>query len=397
MPRESFENPKNKVWTVSDEETVGGGIHQKGYDAQGNWFENAPENERTRYDNMATEAARRQAYQLNYGKASAAMNNDLATRRYQTQAADMQRAAAYGHAPSRAITMGNMAAGQSLEATLGASAGAKGMAGAAANMQAMRGMAGMQGQAAEQYGTMRAGELSAARQAYSQTADQMRGADLARQGLAQQRAEARARAEMAQRGLNQQAEMGYTQMGINHEQAQMDADLRRKAIFRQEQDTARAASDAEDERSFRVYTGLASAVPVLGQGFASAAGAMRGAATSSNGGNGDTYSDERTKQGASRASDLSSQLADGLAPYSYEYKPGFREREGQGQGETNIGPMAQNMARNPVTATAVGRGNDGMLYVDGAKATKLALGGIGELAAKQKRLEAELASLRKRK
>lgn len=97
---------------------------------------------------------------------------------------------------------------------------------------------------------------------------------------------------------------------------------------------------------------------------------------------------------SSTSSPVSRDLAQGLAPFSYEYKPGFREQERQEPGERNVGPMAQNMAANPVTRTAVKEGDNGMLYIDQPKAGKLALAGIGHLAAEQQRMKAEMARMR---
>jgi hypothetical protein len=99
---------------------------------------------------------------------------------------------------------------------------------------------------------------------------------------------------------------------------------------------------------------------------------------------------------AARRDPMGDALADGLAPHKYEYKPAFRGAEGQQAGETNVGPMAQNMAANPVTATAVKRGPNGLLYIDQAKATKLNSAGLGHVAAKQREMEAEIAALKGR-
>jgi hypothetical protein len=88
-------------------------------------------------------------------------------------------------------------------------------------------------------------------------------------------------------------------------------------------------------------------------------------------------------------------LEKGLAPYRYEYKPGFREQEEQKPGEKNVGPMAQNMASNPITGTAVKQAPNGLMYIDMPKATKLSLGGIGYLAQQQRATEERLRRLEK--
>lgn len=79
---------------------------------------------------------------------------------------------------------------------------------------------------------------------------------------------------------------------------------------------------------------------------------------------------------------MTSQLARGLTPYAYEYKPGFGT-EGQ-----KVGPMAQEMASNDVTATAVRQDpQTGLLAIDRDDGLKVALGGVGHLAAKQAKQE----------
>jgi hypothetical protein len=85
---------------------------------------------------------------------------------------------------------------------------------------------------------------------------------------------------------------------------------------------------------------------------------------------------------------MTGQLARGLAPYAYEYKPGFGT-EGQ-----KVGPMAQEMAANDVTATAVRQDpQTGLLAIDRDDGLKVALGGVGHLAAKQAKQEEMLMGL----
>lgn len=85
---------------------------------------------------------------------------------------------------------------------------------------------------------------------------------------------------------------------------------------------------------------------------------------------------------------MTSQLARGLAPYAYEYKPGFGT-EGQ-----KVGPMAQDMAANDVTATAVRQDpQTGLLAIDRDDGLKVALGGVGHLAAKQAKQDEILKEL----
>lgn len=84
------------------------------------------------------------------------------------------------------------------------------------------------------------------------------------------------------------------------------------------------------------------------------------------------------------------QLANGLAPSTYDYKPGY------GTAGEKFGPMAQNMAANPATATAVRSdpAQGGLMSIDNADGLKVALGGVGHLAQKQAENEAEIQHLK---
>lgn len=88
-------------------------------------------------------------------------------------------------------------------------------------------------------------------------------------------------------------------------------------------------------------------------------------------------SDERAKHTIGTAATMAAANR-ALAPSAYEYKPQFTPPD-QAPGEVNVGPMAQNMARNPLSATAVKELPDGLLAVDKDKALRLALGSIGSL------------------
>lgn len=104
----------------------------------------------------------------------------------------------------------------------------------------------------------------------------------------------------------------------------------------------------------------------------------------------DATSDKRSKQSVRGPDEMTDALADGLKPYSYEYKPGFAESEGQHRGEKNVGPMAQDMASNPITGQAVSQRDDGLLQIDMKKATKLSLAAAGHNAQKIRELEARM-------
>ncbi len=88
-------------------------------------------------------------------------------------------------------------------------------------------------------------------------------------------------------------------------------------------------------------------------------------------------SDERAKD-VQDASPMSGAMRS-MAPSVYEYKPGYAEEAGQREGEKNVGPMAQNMAADPVAGTAIVKRPDGMLAIDKDKGLKLVMGGVADL------------------
>jgi hypothetical protein len=95
---------------------------------------------------------------------------------------------------------------------------------------------------------------------------------------------------------------------------------------------------------------------------------------------GSFFSDERAKTERAKK-DMTAALSD-MEPHSYEYKPGF------GKPGRNVGPMAQEMLRNPVTGTAVEEDPEtGLLTIDRDKGLKLALAASGHLADRVAKLE----------
>lgn len=100
-----------------------------------------------------------------------------------------------------------------------------------------------------------------------------------------------------------------------------------------------------------------------------------------------TTSDERAKDVGSGSG--MADAARAMESSAYAYKPGMEPPE-QEPGEPNVGPMAQNMAANPVTATAVKKDpRSGLLMIDQSKMTKV-LGGV--VADQQKQID-QLAAL----
>lgn len=114
-----------------------------------------------------------------------------------------------------------------------------------------------------------------------------------------------------------------------------------------------------------------------GAGALLASGALRA---------GEVLSDVTSKQHISDPMTMA--LADGAKPFAYEYKPGM------GPPGPNVGPMAQDMLRNPVTATAVDQDpQTGLLTLDRDRSLKVALGGVGHLARKQAEHDALIQKL----
>jgi hypothetical protein len=99
----------------------------------------------------------------------------------------------------------------------------------------------------------------------------------------------------------------------------------------------------------------------------------------------------KADQGLTRADPTTAAFA-AMRPSSYQYKPGM------GSPGQHVGPMAQTMATNPITGTAVTPDpRTGMLALDNEKSLKLAMGGVGHLAAQQLEQDERLRKLEKGK
>ena len=82
-----------------------------------------------------------------------------------------------------------------------------------------------------------------------------------------------------------------------------------------------------------------------------------------------------------------------MVPSSYSYKPGF-ESPGQAPGETNVGPMAQNMAADPIARNAVVQDPEtGLLALDKEKSLKLVMGSAASLQEQNDAQEARIREL----
>jgi hypothetical protein len=93
------------------------------------------------------------------------------------------------------------------------------------------------------------------------------------------------------------------------------------------------------------------------------------------------YEREMAGQPGRARGDATKQLAEGLAPIRFDYKPGM------GPPGTKTGVRAQAMESQPLTASAVGRRPDGMRVIKPAEGLSTALAGVGLLAQRVQALE----------
>lgn len=437
-----FAIPQQQQITTYDPEQIGGGQTTRQYNSDGTQQlisgGHSDQDVVDRYRSLGAAAAGRSAYQANWAPATADEANGTADRQSQLAATGLLQQAAQGNAPSAAAIQGAQVGGQSLAGMLGASAGARayaskgGLGAAAAQQQALAGMGGQQLGAAQQYEAMRGNEMAQAQGAYGAAGTSLRSGDVTQQGLAAQRAQTDAASQFAQNQLNDQAQQQYEQMGINSQQAQVNADLRRDQMQTNSNETANAKYDADQQRNLQMGVGMMQAVGGLAASDEraktnvkpadrkAASGSVeraepneiqlpapsrledlgqrlhRGTYDALSDAMGRLYevSDERAKEGMRGERDMGHDLAEGLRPFEYEYKPGFDQAERQAPGEKNVGPMAQNMASNPTTGTAVKQMPGGLLVIDQPKALKMTMGGLGHLAAEQERMKSELARMK---
>lgn len=90
-------------------------------------------------------------------------------------------------------------------------------------------------------------------------------------------------------------------------------------------------------------------------------------------------SDKRAKTTSAEDAAMAG-AARSMKPSVYAYKSAFAERAGQQPGEVNVGPMAQNMAKDPVARTAIVKdGETGLLGIDKDKGMKVVMGSLASL------------------
>lgn len=237
-----------------------------------------------RYRSLGEAAAQRKAYQPDFGRAN--MDTALWNQAHQSQvnAAGYLEQGARGEAPSRAEILGRQLGSQSLEASMGAQANAKGgpLAQAAAQAQAAQQAQSLQSQGIAAYSGMRGEEMNRARGAFSGTMAGIRGQTYGQQGLQQEQVDSRAKSENFQRQLNQEAQMSYEQRAFDVNKSAMQAGLAREAVEAQK----KAAYDRDQEAQRNAdFQKVAAGIGAAGSVIAS------------------VWSDERSKEGVVPLSD----------------------------------------------------------------------------------------------
>jgi hypothetical protein len=400
-----------------------------------------------RYKRWGEAAQDRQAAQADYSQSNWDRQQAGYARADEGNALRMMRDRASGAVPSIAQMQADRQMQQAAAEQSSAAASARGPAALAmAQQMAAANTATAQGNISGQAQIAAAQERLAAEQAYGGLAGQMRSGDLQAGGMAAQQAQFQAQLQQQQRGQNDAftTAMFGNEMGVNQQQLHANLEQQRMMSGSQSQGQALEMQAAQNNAA-RDMQMLGMVTGALTGGAGGAAGAM---------GTPNPKSDVRAKQNAyplmsdreakrdarelgqaeglmagMRAS-LEHGPADGtraalarsggvdigaektqaamasigggsmqarqdqmtsalgaLHPYSYEYKPGM------GPPGPNVGPMAQEMAANPITATAVQRDPEsGLLALDRDRSLKLALGGVGHLAQKQQMTEAEAAA-----
>ena len=221
-------------------------------------------------------------------------------------------------------------------------------------------------------------ERQAAEQAYFGAASGIRGGDAQQQQLYAQQAGAQAQLDAQQRAANDAKSMFY-------DQGSWDVNNRNQSAAMQEQGILSGAHGSADSQN--AQTNRENAHDKFG--WKDAMGAVGGLASAGIG----LLSDVRSKENiAPIMPDPMTHSLQAMKPYAYKYRPGM----GHGTpGDEHVGPMAQDMARNPITATAIMPDpQTGMLAIDRDKALKVTMGGVGHLAAKQAEMERKLSRVK---
>lgn len=100
-------------------------------------------------------------------------------------------------------------------------------------------------------------------------------------------------------------------------------------------------------------------------------------------------SDERCKDLEEKANGLS-KLLEPIDAYIYKYKKSAQKKyPNEADDNTHVGPMAQDLAKNPVTAGAVEPDKDGTLHVNGTQLALQAIAAIADLSKRVSEMENE--------
>lgn len=100
-------------------------------------------------------------------------------------------------------------------------------------------------------------------------------------------------------------------------------------------------------------------------------------------------SDERCKERFEEAENLS-KLLEPIDAYIYKYKESAQEKYPEETDDnTHVGPMAQDLQKNPVTAGAVEPDKDGTLHVNGTQLALQAIAAIADLSKRVSEMENE--------
>jgi len=260
-----------------------------------------------------------QAGQGNY--AGVAQANRNAGFSGQGQAMDMYRRQAMGQGPSIAQAQLRNQSQRNMTDALALSARSRGGNISGMASQVLGANAYAQAQTNQQAAMLRAQEQQAAMQGYAGMANQLAG-----QGLAYDQ-------------LGTQASLGASQNALGWYSADRGMDMQAQ----------------ENDRAFAM--GLYDRGADLAKSIAGGAGGAAGAGM---------MSDERAKTGVRPTTLAASQAVGDITPAAFNYKPGM------GPAGTRIGPMAQDLERNPLTQSLVTEGPDGLKRVD--------VGGLAALA-----------------
>ncbi len=254
----------------------------------------------------------------------------------QLDAMGMYRQGALGQAPSAAQMAWQQQAQQNATNALGLAARGRGGNIAGQMGQAMAGNAYANQQTNQGMAQLRAQEQQAAQAGYAGMANQLYGQGFGYDQLAQQ-----SRAQAADNTLG-----WYS--------AERGMDLQQDAFQHQRQ-------------MDRFNMGMSAAKTVAG----AVGGAMGGG----------MMSDERSKDGLRPTTLAASQAVGDITPTMYQYKPGM------GPAGQRIGPTAQDLQANPLTASLVQEGQDGMKRVDIGGMAALSLAANAEQEGRIRALE----------